>query len=866
MEQYPRSMDPYARSRYEQGIDSKIVIMGNSGVGKTSLLQRYTQNKFDPKNTTSTSGAFFITKKVYVNGLKVRLQLWDTGGQERFRSMAPMYCRGANAALLLYDITNASTFDDIRGWLEELKKNCQPELIIYIVGSKADLSPHRQVTSDLVRLSLHNWFPPPRPPTPPPPPPPPTSTTLIQQQLSTLSYIRPFPSIRSPTSPPTSASTSNSRSPASPDAPAAYLDVQRPVTRSSDAATATNPTGVARSNSLASSSARPRLSTTSSRSTTGSKQSTASRFSSDFGGMAGGGGWTELPDSSANMNTNTNSNCLNDDDDDDREWGLSKGMELFEVSAKDDLGIQSLFDHLISAIIVRKDRIEQDNGANVNTQVNVVNEEVGGKQETSLSDPESVAENRADIGLQGANVDHEIGSANTASLLSDSDSMVALPIENGANVNAVDSEIGGANTASLSDFDSVVVLPIENGHMLDGEYESTKSAPGSEESSMQLFIENSADGRVNITLFLRDVIDQPDIALILPLADCRSWPTFRKWVLKQRMLGLSDSEAGEFVVRLTHSRQILFEMEWDGWISSLRYQPNVEIGLELCFIRDACECVQPIDNGNGSCDKCGVQFLLEEPATAEHGAIPQEDGGGHGENEGNDKGEDEDRTEEDADEDGAKEEANHTDEEGNGTALEGNARAPGLNAMGKKDEEDESKKQVVKNNETEEPVQVNRSQLNSVMRRRKLHLTLDEHQGHSSHRLDDALDDDKKLVRPTRRWAWPRARDVVNSVTRFSNAVHEFVIAPPFLDGQGTWDQKRLDTRLNALQGWAWPVHGVLLAAAVAILALSSISTYAVSQSFVILSGLFALFGLIYTVLLIFLIGDRNICFPKAVC
>ena len=58
-----------------------------TGVGKTSLLYRYTQNKFDPKNTTSTSGAFFVTKKVYVNGLKVRLQLWDTAGQERFRSM-----------------------------------------------------------------------------------------------------------------------------------------------------------------------------------------------------------------------------------------------------------------------------------------------------------------------------------------------------------------------------------------------------------------------------------------------------------------------------------------------------------------------------------------------------------------------------------------------------------------------------------------------------------------------------------------------------------------------------------------------------------------------------------------------------------
>jgi GTPase SAR1 family protein len=109
------------------------------GVGKTSLLHRYTQNKFDPKNTTSTTGAFFVTKKVYVDGLKVRLQLWDTAGQERFRSMvrshipadadatqffsfkAPMYYRGANAALLLYDITNASTFDDIRGWLEGMR-------------------------------------------------------------------------------------------------------------------------------------------------------------------------------------------------------------------------------------------------------------------------------------------------------------------------------------------------------------------------------------------------------------------------------------------------------------------------------------------------------------------------------------------------------------------------------------------------------------------------------------------------------------------------------------------------------------------------------------------------------------------------
>jgi hypothetical protein len=183
MDDYP-GLDPYSRFKYDQGIDSKIVVMGNSGevhikyfpcnlyvhtrplgVGKTSLLHRYTQNKFDPKNTTSTSGAFFVTKKVYVNGVKVRLQLWDTAGQERFRSMVSLlsvlpsilprtqltlfffrrrciievnaypslyaalqlprqmyssssFCTGANAALLLYDITNVSTFEDIRGWLQ----------------------------------------------------------------------------------------------------------------------------------------------------------------------------------------------------------------------------------------------------------------------------------------------------------------------------------------------------------------------------------------------------------------------------------------------------------------------------------------------------------------------------------------------------------------------------------------------------------------------------------------------------------------------------------------------------------------------------------------------------------------------------
>ncbi|KAF8631230.1 hypothetical protein AX15_002559 [Amanita polypyramis BW_CC] len=321
----------FPSARYDQGIDSKIVIMGNSGVGKTSLLQRYTQNKFDPKNTTSTSGAFFVTKKVYVNGLKVRLQLWDTAGQERFRSMAPMYYRGANAALVLYDITNASTFDDIRGWLQELRKNCPSELLIYIVGAKADLHRQRQVTPDLARLSLHNWFPPPKPPPPPPPPPP-----------SAFSYIRPrftsFPSIRSPTITPPTPLTS-------PDTPP-YLDL--PSGRSS-----------ALQRSKTSLQVRPRtagISNRSNASTPLSRTPQSSRFGSHFGSQPGL--WSDSGDGSSNSIGEADEEAIEDDS--DYEWGLAKGMELFEISAKDDMGIQGLFDHLISAIILRKDSIERE--------------------------------------------------------------------------------------------------------------------------------------------------------------------------------------------------------------------------------------------------------------------------------------------------------------------------------------------------------------------------------------------------------------------------------------------------------------------------------------------------------------------------
>ena len=81
-----------------------------------------------------------------LNGSKIKLQLWDTAGQERFRSLAPMYYRGALAALLVYDVTNVESFEEVKGWAEELRTNVEANLIVVVVGNKIDLAKHRVVT------------------------------------------------------------------------------------------------------------------------------------------------------------------------------------------------------------------------------------------------------------------------------------------------------------------------------------------------------------------------------------------------------------------------------------------------------------------------------------------------------------------------------------------------------------------------------------------------------------------------------------------------------------------------------------------------------------------------------------------------
>jgi len=116
----------------------KILLLGDASVGKTSFTKRYCYNIFNPSERL-TIGVDFHVKTIELNDTKIKLQIWDVGGEERFRFLLPTYCLGANAAFLLYDITRPSTLDNIGEWMTIVRQKGGP-IPIMLVGSKIDLS------------------------------------------------------------------------------------------------------------------------------------------------------------------------------------------------------------------------------------------------------------------------------------------------------------------------------------------------------------------------------------------------------------------------------------------------------------------------------------------------------------------------------------------------------------------------------------------------------------------------------------------------------------------------------------------------------------------------------------------------------
>ncbi|KAI3760515.1 hypothetical protein L1987_50910 [Smallanthus sonchifolius] len=122
----------------------KIVLIGDSGVGKSNILSRFTRNEFCLESK-STIGVEFATRTLQVDGKTIKAQIWDTAGQERYRAITSAYYRGAVGALLVYDITKSQTFDNIQRWLRELRDHADSNIVIMMVGNKSDLSHLRAV-------------------------------------------------------------------------------------------------------------------------------------------------------------------------------------------------------------------------------------------------------------------------------------------------------------------------------------------------------------------------------------------------------------------------------------------------------------------------------------------------------------------------------------------------------------------------------------------------------------------------------------------------------------------------------------------------------------------------------------------------
>ncbi|ORZ39813.1 small GTPase [Catenaria anguillulae PL171] len=125
----------------------KVVLIGDSGVGKSNLLSRFTRNEFNLESK-STIGVEFATRSIQVDGKTIKAQIWDTAGQERYRAITSAYYRGAVGALLVYDIAKHQTYENVNRWLKELRDHADSNIVIMLVGNKSDLRHLRAVPTD----------------------------------------------------------------------------------------------------------------------------------------------------------------------------------------------------------------------------------------------------------------------------------------------------------------------------------------------------------------------------------------------------------------------------------------------------------------------------------------------------------------------------------------------------------------------------------------------------------------------------------------------------------------------------------------------------------------------------------------------
>ncbi|KRW98601.1 P-loop containing nucleoside triphosphate hydrolase [Pseudocohnilembus persalinus] len=137
----------YQNNQQEYDHLFKLLLIGNSGVGKSCMLMRYSENSFT-NNFYNTIGVDFKIKSLQIEDRNIKLQIWDTAGQDRFRTITNSYYRGAHGILIVYDITDKESFENVRTWCSEIEKHAQENVNKMLVGNKCDQQEKRQVTYD----------------------------------------------------------------------------------------------------------------------------------------------------------------------------------------------------------------------------------------------------------------------------------------------------------------------------------------------------------------------------------------------------------------------------------------------------------------------------------------------------------------------------------------------------------------------------------------------------------------------------------------------------------------------------------------------------------------------------------------------
>jgi len=127
-----------ASGSVDKSVQVKLVLLGEAAVGKSSVVLRFVSNEFQA-NKEPTIGAAFLTQKCRLEDRVLRYEIWDTAGQERFHSLAPMYYRNAQAAVVVYDVTKATSLEKAKSWVKELQRQANPNIVIALAGNKVDL-------------------------------------------------------------------------------------------------------------------------------------------------------------------------------------------------------------------------------------------------------------------------------------------------------------------------------------------------------------------------------------------------------------------------------------------------------------------------------------------------------------------------------------------------------------------------------------------------------------------------------------------------------------------------------------------------------------------------------------------------------